>query len=144
MGNPRSSAILFTINPHNPQQVLIKGSTMTFENGHSNDLHDPDLQCFIINTQFSREINNLDIIYSFLIDIKYNTKYEDKNERDIILLKSCTRAIIGVILSTTINCRAPQEADYRGVHRAPREARRRAPHNSLFSSHLIQMSMWIK
>ena len=24
---------LFTINPHNPQQVLIKGSTMTFENG---------------------------------------------------------------------------------------------------------------
>ena len=24
---------LFTINPHNPQQVLIKGSTMIFENG---------------------------------------------------------------------------------------------------------------
>ena len=32
-GYPRSSANLFTINPHNPQQVLIKGSTMTFENG---------------------------------------------------------------------------------------------------------------
>ena len=29
-GNPRCSANLFTINPHNPQQVLIKGSRMTF------------------------------------------------------------------------------------------------------------------
>ena len=26
---------LFAINPHNPQQVVIKGSTMTFENGNS-------------------------------------------------------------------------------------------------------------
>ena len=49
-GNP----YLFTINPHNPQQVLIKGSTMTFENGHSHDLNDPDLQYFITNTKFDR------------------------------------------------------------------------------------------
>ena len=34
---------LFTINPHNPQQVLIKGSTMTFENGNSYDLSIPHL-----------------------------------------------------------------------------------------------------
>ena len=34
---------LFTINPHNPQQVLIKGSTMTFENGNTYNLNDPDL-----------------------------------------------------------------------------------------------------
>ena len=33
MDNPRSFAISFKFNPHNPQQVLIKGSTMTFENG---------------------------------------------------------------------------------------------------------------
>ena len=78
MGNPRSSANLFTINPHNPQQVLIKGSTMTFENGHSYDLNDPDLHNFITNTQFDREINNLDTIYSFLIDIKYNINYGDE------------------------------------------------------------------
>ena len=38
---------LFTINPHNPQQVLIKGSTMIFENGNSYNLNDPDLQYFI-------------------------------------------------------------------------------------------------
>ena len=51
-GNPRSSANVFTINPSNPQQVLIKGSTMTFENGLSYDLNDPDLQNFITNTKF--------------------------------------------------------------------------------------------
>ena len=39
-GNP----YLFTINPHNPQQVLIKGSTMNFGNGQSYDSNDPDLQ----------------------------------------------------------------------------------------------------
>ena len=32
----------FTINPHNPQQVLIKGSTMTY--GQSYNLSNPDLQ----------------------------------------------------------------------------------------------------
>ena len=37
---------LFTIHPHNPQQVLIKGSTMTFESGNSYDLSNPDLQYF--------------------------------------------------------------------------------------------------
>ena len=58
--NPRSSTNIFTINPHNPQQVLIKGSTMTFENGKSYDLSDPDLQCFITNTQFDKPINNWD------------------------------------------------------------------------------------
>ena len=49
---------LFTINPHNPQQVLIKGSTMTFENGNSYNLNDSDLQHFITNTQFDKQINN--------------------------------------------------------------------------------------
>ena len=51
---------LFTINPHNPQQVLIKGSTMTFENGNSYNLNDPDLQLFISNTQFDKQMNNCD------------------------------------------------------------------------------------
>ena len=68
----KSNPYLFTINSHNPQQVLIKGSTMTFENGHSYDLNDPDLQYFITNTKFDREINNKNIIYSFLNDMNYN------------------------------------------------------------------------
>ena len=69
---------LFTINPHNPQQVLIKGSTMTFENGNSYNLNDPDLQYFVTNTQFDKQINNLDIIYTFLNDMKYDLIYGDK------------------------------------------------------------------
>ena len=69
---------LFTINPHNPQQVLIKGSTMTFENGNSYDLSDPDLQYFISNTQFDKQINNWGSIYNFLNDMKYDLNYGDK------------------------------------------------------------------
>ena len=61
---------LFTINPHNPQQVLIKGSTMSFENGNSYDLSNPDLQYFITNTQFDKPINNWGPIYNFLNDMK--------------------------------------------------------------------------
>ena len=76
--NPRSSENLFTINPSNPQPVLSKGSMMTFKNGHSYDLNDPDLQYFITNTQFDREINKLDTIYSFLNDMKYNINYGDR------------------------------------------------------------------
>ena len=76
--NPRSSANLFTINSSNPQPVLIKGSMMTFENGHSYDLNGTDLQAFITNTQFDREINNLDTNYSFLNEMKNNINYGDK------------------------------------------------------------------
>ena len=74
----KGNLYFFTINPHNPQQVLIKGSTMTFENGHSYDLNDPDLQNFITNTKFDREINNKKIIYSFLNDMNYTINYGDK------------------------------------------------------------------
>ena len=42
---------LFPINPHNPQQVLIKGSTLTYQNGNTYNLNDPDLSNFITNTQ---------------------------------------------------------------------------------------------
>ena len=76
--NPRSSANLFTINPHNPQQVLIKRSTMTFESGNSYDLSNPDLQYFISNTQFDKPINNWGPIYNFLNDMKYDLNYGDK------------------------------------------------------------------
>ena len=74
----KSNPYLFTINPHNPQQILIERSTMTFENGNSYDLNDPDLQYFITNTKFDRERNNKNIIYSFLNDMNYNIHYGDK------------------------------------------------------------------
>ena len=69
---------LFTIYPHNPQQVLIKGSTIIFENGNSYDLSNPDLQYFITNTQFDKPINNWGPIYNFLNDMKYDLNYGDK------------------------------------------------------------------
>ena len=56
---------LFANYPHNPQTVLIKGSTMTFENGNLYDLSNPDLQYFITNTQFDKPMNNWDSIYNF-------------------------------------------------------------------------------
>ena len=73
-----SSANFFTINPHNPQPVLIKGSTMAFENGNSYDLSDPDLQYFITNTQFDKLINNWSPVYTFLNDMNYDLNYGDK------------------------------------------------------------------
>ena len=82
--NPRSSADLFTINPSNPQPVLIKGSLLNFESGNSYNLNDPDLQYFITNTHFDREINSLNLIYSFLKDMNYNINYGNKKINQIL------------------------------------------------------------
>ena len=51
---------------------------MTFQNEHSYDLNDPALQYFKTNTQLDRERNNLNIIYSFLSDMKFNINYGNK------------------------------------------------------------------
>ena len=82
-GNPN----FVTSNPSNPQQVLFKGSTMTFENGHSYDLNDPDLQYFITNTKFDKQINNQGLIYSFLNDMNYDIYYGDKNSMRYFFIK---------------------------------------------------------
>ena len=82
-GNPN----LFTINPTNPQQVLIKGSTITFENGNTYNLNDPDLQYFMTNTQIDKEIHNENLIHSFLNDMKYNLNYGDKKSKRYYFIK---------------------------------------------------------
>ena len=75
MDNPN----LFTINPSNPQQVLIKNTTLTcLGSGNIYDLNDQDLQYFITNTQFDKQINNWDSIYNSLNDMKYDLNYGDK------------------------------------------------------------------
>ena len=61
---------------------------MTFENGQSYDLNDPDLQYFINNTQFNREILNMNIIYNFLNDMKYNINYGDKKSNRYNFIKN--------------------------------------------------------
>ena len=82
-GNPN----LFTINPTNPQQVLIKGSTITFENGNTYNLNDPDLQYFMTNTQIDKEIHNENLFHSFLNDMKYNLNYGDKKSKRYYFIK---------------------------------------------------------
>ena len=76
-GNPN----LFLINPRNPQQVLIKGTTMTFLNNNTTyDLTDPDLSYFITNPALGigNEFSKTQLIFNFLNDMKYNINYGDK------------------------------------------------------------------
>ena len=82
------SSNLFTINPTDPQQVLIKGSTMTYQNGNTYYLNDPDLSYFITNTHFDNLPQNNSIIYSFLNDMKYNINYGDKKSHRYYLIKA--------------------------------------------------------
>ena len=82
------SSNLFTINPiTNPQQVLIKGSTMTFENGNTYNLNNPDLSYFITYTQLDKKIQNEKLIYNFLKDMKYDLNYGDKKSKRYYFIK---------------------------------------------------------
>ena len=77
--NPRSSTNLFTINPSNPQQVKIKNTTLIFlGSGNLYDLINPDLHYFITNTQFDRQLQNVNTIFNFLNDMNYNIINGDK------------------------------------------------------------------
>ena len=90
-GNPN----LFIINPFtNPQQVLIKGSTMTFQNGNTYYLNDPDLSNFITNTQHDK-IKNITVKYNFLRDMKYDLNYGDKKSNRYIFIKSMLQPQLG-------------------------------------------------
>ena len=90
-GNPN----LFTINHHNSQQVLIKGSTMIFQNGNTYNLNDPDLSYFITNTQIDKEIQNENLIHSFLKDMKYDLNYGDKKSNRINFIKRLHQPQLG-------------------------------------------------
>ena len=83
-GNPN----LFTINPINPQQVLIKNNTLTFlSSGNKYNLKDPDLSYFITNAQIDNLPQNTNIFYSFLNDMKYNINYGDKKSKRYYFFK---------------------------------------------------------
>ena len=82
------SSNLFTINPiTNPQQVLIKGSTMTFGNGNTYILNNPDLSYLITYTQLDKEIQNEKLIYNFLKNMKYDLNYGDKKSKRYYFIK---------------------------------------------------------
>ena len=83
-GNPN----LFIINPINPQQVLIKNNTLTFlSSDNKYNLNDPDLQYFITNAQLDTQPQNVNLIYSFLNDMKYNINYGDKKSKRYYFIK---------------------------------------------------------
>ena len=88
---------------------------MTFENGHSYDLNDPDLQYFITNTKFDREINNKNIIYSFLNDMNYNISYGDKKSIRYYFIKDLhnqyySQGYTQGYTGSGLNCEATREA----------------------------------
>ena len=90
-GNPN----LFIINPFtNPQQVIIKGSTMTYQNGNTYYLNDPDLSIFITNTQHDK-IKNIAVKYNFLRDMNYDLNYGDKKSNRYNFNKSMLQPQIG-------------------------------------------------
>ena len=86
---------LLIINPFtNPQQVLIKGSTMTFQNGNTYYLNDLDLSNFITNTQHDK-IKNIAVKYNFLRDVNYYLNYGDKKSNRYNFIKSMLQPQIG-------------------------------------------------
>ena len=90
------SSNFFTINStYDPQLVQIRGSTLTFQNGESYDLNNPDLKYFITNTQFEKPFDNLDLIYSFLHDMKYNIKKGDMKSDRYNFIKDLLQPQIG-------------------------------------------------
>ena len=67
-GNPN----LFTINHTNPQVLQIIDSTLTFQIGNTYKVYDQDLRYFTTNTQLNKVPQNVDLIYTFSNDAKYN------------------------------------------------------------------------
>ena len=51
---------------------------MTFQNGNPYNLTDSNVSFFITNTQIDREIDNVGLIQSFLLDMKYDISTRDK------------------------------------------------------------------
>ena len=72
------SSNLFITNLTNPQQVIIKGSTMIFPNCNTYIMNQPRLSYFISNTQIDKEIQNVKLIYNFLKDMNYDLNDGDK------------------------------------------------------------------
>ena len=83
-GNPN----LFIINPINPQQVLIENNTLTFlSSGNKYNLKDPDLSNFITNAQLDTQPQNVNLIYSFFNDMKYDINYGDRKSKRYYFIK---------------------------------------------------------
>ena len=55
--------------------------------GNIYDLNDLDIQYFITNTQFDRQLQNVNTIFNFLNDTKYNINYGNKKSMRYYFIK---------------------------------------------------------
>ena len=55
--------------------------------GNKYNLKDPDLSYFITNSQLDTQPQNVNLIYSFLNDMKYNINYGDKKSKRYYFIK---------------------------------------------------------
>ena len=61
---------------------------MTFHNGNTYNLNDPDLSYFITNTHIDKQLQNIGTITNFLNDMKYDLNYGDKKLDRYNIIKS--------------------------------------------------------
>ena len=82
---------LFVISHTNPQQVIVKDSTMTFQNVNTSKLDDPGFSFSLTKTQFDREVNNVGLIFTLYFCMQYINNKRDKTYSRFNFIKSLTR-----------------------------------------------------
>ena len=88
----------FRINKLNPQNVMIKRSTLTFDNGTRYGLNNYDLSYFLSNTKFEKyNFTDEDLLLIFCKDLYYDTNHGDRKSdgRKLILSLRSIRHIEG-------------------------------------------------
>ena len=88
----------FSINNLNPQNVIIKRSTLPFDNGSRYDLNKYDLSYFLSNTKFGSFVfTENDLLITFFMDSDYDTNYGNKksDRRKLILFLQSLRIVEG-------------------------------------------------
>ena len=73
--------------------------------GNKYNLIDPDLQYFISNAQLDTQPQNVNLIYSFVNDMNFNTNYGDKKSKRYYFIKDLINQNISSDLLSTIPIR---------------------------------------
>ena len=76
--------IRFSINKPNPQNVIIKRSTLTFDNGSMYDLNNYGLSYFSSNTKFEKfNFTEKVLIVNFCTHLDFDTNHGDKKKMGV-------------------------------------------------------------
>ena len=73
--------------------------------GNKYNLNDPDLQYIISNAQLDTQPQNVNLIYSFVNDMNFNTNYGDKKSKRYYFIKDLINQNISSDLLSTIPIR---------------------------------------